>query len=1441
MGPRVILVIGSACALVAAVVAGQAPAAAVPRAPGGAPAVAGAILSGRLPSGQTATVSRDDIVAITSRDDSTTTYQPLPASLRGLSAATLAQHQKAVLGELAQPVVPPFRPGDAIVALDTSARMRSATVTVTPATLRAMRAGRAGSAPSYTTNPQTNAALARLGTDQVRPALGSAPAGRLAALSRGSGINLASVYQIHITDATVPAAVRALARTPGVAFAEPAWSVTTMQAPTTPFSTYDLGQLSRSAAALAAARPDLAEPGLPSNFGLSSSFQAQLDAPGDDVAAAFDEISRASGQLPGQGEIITDVSIGDLDDSSALSSSSDPCSAYVGFYGPTTDVIGGQRYLNLPAMPLIPTYTADASGALNGLGEVCGTSDPQDSEIGLDFAMMAPLPDADQRPAEPGSGGTDLLGIAPGASYRLVVPAAAEPTNADIAAALLGAGQQQPRPDVITTSLGFGFDAYGFPSRYLEEDPLIHAVVYALVHSLGIVVTIAANDGTRTSTNAAIGPSGGSAPTQTVPAPAMQTTLDDIGYSTAPSRVTDTGAIDVGGTTTDDIFSADPYSGPLSDQQAFPETRWNGATDFSSGYGSRVDISAPSDNIVGLLHNLGAGYDGVVPVDTGGTSAAAPQVAAAAADALQVARLTGHPFGSPVAVRSFLERTATPVPAVPQADSGVSVGPQLDVRRAVETLLAQAGQAVTPGVAGVAVAQRQSGFDNLYFGGLDNEFETDTNPADIDLQGPADPVTGANSDEDALAPITIAPNWEGLPAGTTYRLVPSGQPGPVLDSHAWARLEPAQILAAVGQPLASADSRTVSLTYQALDGHSGHVLASVPVSLTFGPAGATSELVPAPRAPAVVTGPAIAVSYDFSRFPAGLASHPELVVSLPGRVNPDTGTIFTARYTTPLTTDTGTVTVPVSALDGAGIYGIAIRLAPASGSSAARYSDFAYVRVAAPSDARPDAPLLGPATAVPAAHALEIAYDASFGVSYDVSGVPGATGAVVEISAPGPTFEGLADMFSNPNGSRIDDDGTDSASYFHREFSGTRRTVTLAAAAAGLVAAHQQTVRVLPVNARGQVVGEASDVSTIERDGIVPADGGQVRDGFGLDSAAGGGLLTSNQATASGSILSSLETFDPATGAIRQTLTTQSGSSYLTMFGTGVYGSDLGVYGTQQASNEAAYTFGTVPDVARATAVGPAWTPPAFPSSDTVIDDSGQNAPGSSDAFLLYDISQFASNTPFNAFSYDFATGTASPVTNISGPVQSFGFPVFHGFDWNPATSEAYMPVDDLFADCATTPTTIVTADLATGSVGSFQAGGQGGAEDFVLDPGTGIAAMDSQCQANAPELHLINLATHADTVVQIGGSGDTPALLAVDPVHKLFLVEQLLSPDSATNNDALSSVVVVSETGQVLERLEEFSFFTVDNDTHYFVLDPATRTGYAFGPDWQQIQPFGY
>ena len=122
--------------------------------------------------------------------------------------------------------------------------------------------------------------------------------------------------------------------------------------------------------------------------------------------------------------------------------------------------------------------------------------------------------------------------------------------------------------------------------------------------------------------------------------------------STTPSRVQDSGAIAAGGTTTDDTLAAGA-AGPAT----VAETRITGSGDFSSGFGSRINLSAPSDNIPAFFHAEGTAAQTVDVGLTGGTSASAPEIAAAAAVVDGTAKLTGRTL-TPEQIRDLLVDTA---------------------------------------------------------------------------------------------------------------------------------------------------------------------------------------------------------------------------------------------------------------------------------------------------------------------------------------------------------------------------------------------------------------------------------------------------------------------------------------------------------------------------------------------------------------------------------------------------------------------------------------------------------------------------------------------------------------------------------------------------------------------------------------------------------------
>ena len=261
---------------------------------------------------------------------------------------------------------------------------------------------------------------------------------------------------------------------------------------------------------------------------------------------------------------------------------------------------------------------------------------------------------------------------------------------------------------------------------------------------------------------------------------------------------------------------------------------------------------------------------------------------------------------------------------------------------------------------------------------------------------------GSDTGADLQSYITLAPDWEGIPAN--YRLIVAGQPSRVIATTPYVRLLPAQLFAAAGVPLTPGVSRTLALTYSASVGF--HSLAESTFQLTFGPPAASSRLALAPLVPPVVTGSTIAVTYDVRSYPRQLLEAPRLNVSMPGNASRQFSLVgFYPYYSVPLSGSSGTINIPVSALAGAGTYTIWIEFQPGINAFPSDISDLAFTRVDA-GTSRPPAPILSLGPGNPPAHSLDVAYKGRFTVTYDVSRVPGASGAIIELAAPPPaTFD----------------------------------------------------------------------------------------------------------------------------------------------------------------------------------------------------------------------------------------------------------------------------------------------------------------------------------------------------------------------------------------------------------------------------------------------------
>ena len=1470
---------------------------------------------GHLSDGRTATVYADGAVTIAPPRNAAGASRRGRSPRSFASAAPIRTHvavgrygslegdvtpatRRQVLFDLEHP---PQRyvPERVLVAFAASVTMSRDSDVLAPAAARSLRdavlAKRRDVSPHPFTNDQrTNAALMALGVDRADRLFRHVDRGTLSSLraraegrTRRSLLAFDNTFVLHVGAASVTDAVRRLRALPGVTYAAPDRTASSMIAGShaVPEETLrEVASFHRSAKTFGrSVRSTTSATTIPSNTAVSLNLQALLNAPGVDAVAAFDEIGARFNQLPGTGEIITNVGLGDADDESALADPNDACNFAVSQYGPTTRIVGGQRYLDWPSLPLIPVWVSDANGALSPTAQVCNV-DPFLAEVGLDFSVMAPLPDALQRPGKTAPFAMDLLGIAPGASYRWVAPGASRGFVgiSDVLAAMIGAARQQPAPNVMTVSIGFGFDGYGFPSRYLEDDPLSLSVVAGIVAS-NVVVCLAANDGTRLLTTAAVGPSGGSAATDA--GTTGFTNASDLEFTTAPSLISDSGAIDVGSTTLDDIFSAnpqDPALAALANVKAFAETRYNGDFGFSSGFGSRVNLSAPGDNVNALFR---AGMDtGTVGIqNTGGTSASAPEVAAAAAVVLQVARLSGHPLANAAQVRDLLVATGTPVANPPQSDVRLNVGPQVSVRRAVEQLLAASGHPVEPGIGRVAVQGRRTGnyiaaFNERYVN--DGTFTSALDPSYVKLDGPftrmitAHSIAWPGSDvgSDLNSYVTIAPDWEGMPPNATYRLTVAGDPARVIATTPYVRLLPAQLFAAAGVALTPGVSRTMSLTYRASAGL--HTVAESTFQLTFGPPATNSRLVLAPKVPPAVSGSTIPVTYDLRGYPADKLRAPTLNVSFPGIGNLFfQGAGIYPYYTMPLPAVNGTVNVPVSALAGAGTYTLWIDLQPTPGFNS-DISDLAFTRVDA-GTARPPAPLLSlPHDASAPMHTLDVPFKSPFVVSYDVSHVPGASGAIVELAAPPPSpffyrigFAGGFNRFRNPNGDTLDDDGVITGSLYHVRASGTAGSVTIDPVAAKIPATTTVNVRVLPANGTGPIA-EASDAGTLQYHGISDLEGLSIGAVFMNPNGSDGYLAeygnVGNQQMNTELFL--LEPFDVQTGS----LTLQPFALTSNVGGVAFYPfvQDDTVLATSTLD-------GTTVDYARAAPLSAGFTrfsfPPGSLPATAFVVDAAQNSTPTRSAYIGQDLA----TGDYLATRGDVVAGTGfSPPIDLNAALGSAFDPAStFTFDYDPTTDRGYFLMEDPALTCDQQSLHLVTIDFATGTATVRNLGLNAGDVStrkygLAIDPSTHLAAITTTCAVPSiakvrTELTLLDLSSGAATAVYRhdvadalgfhGGVmlGTDSTVVAIDTVNHLLLQRSMFCPTILGNFDLNARVCLneYDETGRLVKTVPGL-FSDGDFGLPWpSGVNGATRTGAAMGQGEANsifiqsttVQPYAY
>jgi len=891
--------------------------------------------------------------------------------------------------------------------------------------------------------------------------------------------------------------------------------------------------------AAVAAAPASRAGSLPPNYSYATDGQSYNDAASNNTTGGTVALKKKFGQQPGQGETITNISLGTIDDTSTVLES-------------------GQRFLEQRGFPKIPTFishqtcvpagsTQSCSVSLDGAGTNTNDGQGDLTEVLLDFSTMAPPPRGDPRvpnPQAPGQLG-EILGAAYGANFRLINPLVN--STGDFFAAFLGAGfLQTPKPSVVTASIGNGLPPGAFPDDEFEAETAIRDIVSTLVFGQDIFVTISAGDG-QTDTNTAGPPNGASGPYNLATAGFVAPDLDSFNpadpnftylWTSEARLLPDTGSNSAGGTTLNDVFNNGPNNTAISPLQTHTqtttETRWTGQQNFHSGTGTRLSVAAPADDILYLAQVEDANGIPVNPISVepelvGGTSASCPEIAAAAAVVRQTARLTGHPL-SAVQTRDLLAATGH-ANVTPTFDLvGNPVGRTLDLTAAVNRVLANAGVTGTPELVRMTVAQRKSVPGNAGYG---RTFYTDTpqdaaaRTATVDLSQGLSPASSFNNETLAAtgnnlnSPITFGVDAAFLsPTARFSWTLSSGArmvtvPGKDFDpSRASLRLLPTEIFQMLGLPTNSGTDRTVLVTARVAGGSiTEKVNFTALPSATF--ANATSPVF----VPVATSGnSAVTVQFDLRGLRG--ATSGLLLVSDIDRALPRAFTdrdINAHGFSIPLNTLVGSVSVPLARLQGAGVYGLALRgvnhgvqlnglLGTVDSTSSWIPLRVAPAKAGTPMSPKVQAAASGFGSTTPVwwdtADVQPAATGGSpqFSVTYDVRAVPGARGTIVEFSSSSTDFLGSlfignattfpsANRFTNPLGDRLDagnrlgDPGETSHSLIRGSTHGLAKfTVSgagLTTPAAATSCDHTYQVRVFATDGNGRILGSSSYTSLL--------------------------------------------------------------------------------------------------------------------------------------------------------------------------------------------------------------------------------------------------------------------------------------------------------------------------------------------------------------------------
>jgi hypothetical protein len=180
-------------------------------------------------------------------------------------------------------------------------------------------------------------------------------------------------------------------------------------------------------------------------------------------------------------------------------------------------------------------------------------------------------------------------------------------------------------------------------------------------------------------------------------------------------------------------------------------------------------------------------------------------------------------------------------------------------------------------------------------------------------------------------------------------------------------------------------------------------------------------------------------------------------------------------------------------------------------------------------------------------------------------------------------------------------------------------------------------------------------------------------------------------------------------------------------------------------------------------------------------------------------------------------------------------------FGQDSATNQAVIALSPDGGRVGGAPPINVLVNLRTGKTQQFIGlnGGPFGAgyvNGLAVDSTTGMAATTTELNA---QVEFYDLAAQHGVATQLPCTGsasqsNSGAGIANDPENGLFLVTDPFYCDGSQG----SAIVVYDEKGNVVETIAGFKFAIAEPAP---AINPATRTGWAFGPGFNQLQQFFY